>query len=75
MSNLYVLMVVDLQVGLRNTSILGVFSTKEKARRAVTAGIRAAFGGESFLILEDDPEDECDGYFLIQTFKKDVVPS
>jgi hypothetical protein len=68
---LYVIMFVDGDiVESRNTSIVGIFTTKSKARQAVTKEVREKFGALKSPIVEEEDEDQW-SFFLIQEFRKD----
>ncbi len=67
MATLYVTMYVEEG---RRTSILGVFSTKENAKRAITPSVREMFGAQTSRIRERDNDDYW-SYFLIRPFITD----
>ena len=68
METLYVTTFVDEG---RNTSIVGIFNSMEKAKHAVNDETRNLFSAEYAPIFTEDKESG--SYFLIQKFKKNVV--
>ena len=76
MATRYVIMFVDLELKEgRNTTVLGVFSTKDKACNAITDDVRSAFDASDAPIMDEDDEDSDDdhSFFLIQKFKTDKL--
>jgi hypothetical protein len=71
METMYIIMFVDTQIRGRNTTVLGMFSTKEDARNHATPYIRGLFGASKAPIFDEEDEDEDQKkYFLIHSFDK-----